>query len=132
MPAPEIVFFVEHSLGGKVIAEALLQAGARVERHVDHFPQNAKDCEWLPEVGKRGWVLLPKDKHIRTRGIERPALLDAKVAALFLTSGNLQAAEMAEAFVKALPRMLETIATVLRPFIARVSRAGEVELMPSD
>ena len=45
--------------------EALRAAGAQVEIHDDNFPQGALDVEWLPEVGRRGWVLLPKDREIR-------------------------------------------------------------------
>jgi hypothetical protein len=35
------VFFVDRSLGKHVVPGALRAAGARVEVHDDHFPQNA-------------------------------------------------------------------------------------------
>jgi hypothetical protein len=52
------------------VAEALRAAGCTVEIHDRHFAQDAKDAEWLPEVGRRGWVVLTKDRHIRTRQSE--------------------------------------------------------------
>jgi hypothetical protein len=48
-------------LGQKVIAEKLRDAGATVEIHDHHFPQNALDEDWISEVGKQGWVVLTKD-----------------------------------------------------------------------
>jgi hypothetical protein len=52
----EIVFFIDRSLGRKAVATALRNAGARVEVHDDHLPQDAKDEEWLRYVGEReGW-----------------------------------------------------------------------------
>ena len=134
MKPPDPVFFVERSLGKRVIADALRAAGLQVEVHDESlqgpkFRHDSPDTEWLPEVGRKEWVLLSKDKVIRTRGAERRALLDAGVAAFFLTSGNLQGPEMADAFVRAIPKMLGLLASTPRPFIARVTRTGDVELV---
>jgi len=57
-PLDEIVFFIDRSLGRKAVATALRSAGARVEVHDDHLPQDAKDEEWLQYVGARNWVVL--------------------------------------------------------------------------
>lgn len=88
---------MDRALGTGAIAEALRRAGCAVEIHDQHFPQAAKDTEWLPEVGRRGWVVLTKDHHIRTRQNELVALLSAGVAAFVLTSGDLTGPEMAQA-----------------------------------
>ena len=61
----EFVFFIDRSLGKIAVATALRNAGARVEVHDDHLPQNAKDKEWLGYVGKRKWVVLTQDDRIR-------------------------------------------------------------------
>ncbi len=66
-----IVFFLDRNLGKYTIAEALRQAGANVEIHDDHFQSDAKDEEWLGEVGRRGWIILTNDKKIRYRSNER-------------------------------------------------------------
>ncbi|MGH7152226.1 MAG: hypothetical protein ACREIU_16085 [Planctomycetota bacterium] len=39
--------------------------GARVEVHDEHFARDARDEEWLGEVGRRGWVVPTKDQRIR-------------------------------------------------------------------
>jgi hypothetical protein len=56
------VFFVERSLGRRVVADALRQAGVRVEIHADYFADRTEDPVWLSQVGPRGWIVLMKDK----------------------------------------------------------------------
>ena len=63
LPEP-YTFFVDRALGGKVIVGALRDAGHQAEAGDDHFETNAEDAVWLPEIGKRGWILLTKDKAI--------------------------------------------------------------------
>jgi hypothetical protein len=81
-----LVFFVDRSLGRKIIPGALRQAGEEVRVHDDYFQQDAKDEVWLADVGKRGWIVLTKDKNIRYRPVELQALLLAKVRAFVLTA----------------------------------------------
>lgn len=111
------------------MANALRNAGVTVEVHNDHFPPDARDDTWLLEVGKRGWVVLTKDDRIRYRSTERAAVVAAHVALFALSSGNLTGGEMAQAFVVALPRMSRVLATHRPPFIAKVTRSGEVSMV---
>lgn len=116
-------------MGKRVVAQALRDAGERVEIHDDHFAADATDEAWLADVGKRGWIVLTKDDRIRYRVTERTALESARVKAFVLTSSQLQGADMAAAFVKALPRIKRLISSYAPPFIGRVSRTGDVELL---
>jgi hypothetical protein len=50
-----LTFFLDHQIGRYQVAEALRAAGAVVEVHLDHFPGDTPDMDWLPEVGRRGW-----------------------------------------------------------------------------
>ncbi len=95
----------------------------------NHFPSHTPDAEWLPEVGRRGWVVFTKDDHIRRRPLERIALTQANVAAFVLTSGNLRADQMAEAFLTALPKIARFLQRYPCPFIARVTKTGDVEMI---
>ncbi|MGH7844205.1 MAG: hypothetical protein ACREQW_03410 [Candidatus Binatia bacterium] len=128
-PPEPLVFFIDRSLGRRIIAQALREAGETVEIHDDHFALDAKDEVWLVEVGRRGWIVLTKDDRIRYRVAEQTALAAARVKAFVLTSTQLQGREMAAAFVRALPRMKRLIARHAPPFIARVSRDGKVSLL---
>ena len=125
-PPEPLVFFIDRSLGRRIVAQALREVGETVEIHDDHFAPDAKDEVWLLEVGRRGWIVLTKDDRIRYRVTERTALMSARVRAFVLSSSQLQGAEMAAAFVKALPRIKRLIAKHVPPFIGRVSRSGKV------
>jgi hypothetical protein len=128
-PPEPLVFFIDRSLGTKIVAQALREIGETVEIHDDHFVPDAKDEDWLLEVGKRGWIVFTKDDRIRYRVTERTAIVTAKVRAFVLTSTQLQGTEMAAAFIEALPRIKRLVASNARPFIARVSRTGKVSLL---
>lgn len=112
-----------------MVAEVLRRGGCNVEIHDQHFAVNARDAEWLPEVGRRGWVVLTKDRNIRSRQNELIALLAANVAAFVLTAGDLAGQDMADAYLRALPKMKRMLLGQPRPFIARVSQGGAVTLL---
>jgi hypothetical protein len=55
----------------------------------DRFPENAKDTEWIPEVGKQGWILISRDQRQRRRDAEHSALRVHQVRALYIhQAGN--------------------------------------------
>lgn len=102
--------------------DALEAAGAVVEPHRRHFPDDSPDTEWLPVVGRRGWIVLTKDHRIRHNPLEREALLNAGAKTFILTSGQLSGAEMAEILVKQLPKIERCARNADGALIARVTR----------
>lgn len=123
-PPESITFFIDRSLGRKLVADALRSAGASVEVHDDHFAQNVDDPEWLAEVGKRAWIVLTKDEKIRSRKNELLAVKNNAVGMFVLTAGNITGQAMAAVFVSALRRMTRVIKGNTKPFIATVTRSG--------
>ena len=63
----------------KGVAEALKMVRDDIRWLEDEFTHDAKETEWLPEIGRRGWLVITRDKRIRSRPGERKALLDAGV-----------------------------------------------------
>lgn len=124
-----MTFFIDRCLGSRDVPGALRAAGAAVEIHADHFAQDEKDEVWIPAVTARGWSILTKDKRIRRRESEVEALRRSGAAAFVLTGKDLTGAEMAQAFVAALPRMLAIVAKYDRPLVATVSRSGVVGVL---
>lgn len=122
-----VTFFIDRSLGGRYVAQALRDAGAQVETHDQHFPQNTPDVDWLAEAGRRGWVVLSKDERIRRNRIERDALHAAGVRAFFLTQQGLTGPEMATLFSAALKGMISRACSQPAPFIYTVSRSGQFQ-----
>jgi hypothetical protein len=106
----------------------LSRIGVRHERHLDHFPRGTPDETWLPKVGEMKWALLTADKRIRYNILEKKALAEYKVREFVFASGNLSGAEMASALESALPRMVRLAGRTGPPFVAAITRAGEVHL----
>lgn len=122
-----IVFYIDRCLGRK-LARTLQEQGLTIALHDDHFPQNALDVEWLPEVGQRGWVVLTKDARISRNTIERLSVASHNIRMFALTSQNLTGEEMANAFVAAIDRIYKHLRQYDAPFIAKVYRDGRVKL----
>lgn len=121
----DFTFFVDRCLGKK-LATVLKAQGLTVEIHDRHFDKNAKDIDWLPTVGQRGWVVLTKDERIAKRSLERLAVASAGVRMFVLVSQNLLGADTAAAFTKAIAAMQQFLQTHPAPFIAKVYRDGSI------
>lgn len=124
-----LTFFVDRSLGAHDVPDALRAAGVRVEIHDDHFAPDTPDTAWLVEVGARGWVVLTKDSRIRRHPLELQALLGANVAAFMVTATDLTGADMGRLLAAAIPKLTSLVRSRARPFIATVSRQGQVTII---
>jgi predicted nuclease of predicted toxin-antitoxin system len=123
-----VVFFVDRSLGEKIVPNALIEFGLNIEHHSTHFKQDAPDIEWLSVCGENNWVVLAKDKNIKKNPLEQRVLLNSGIAAFFLTSGEFKGEEMAQAIIKSLKRISNLIQSQRKPFIARINLNGTVKL----
>ena len=97
--------------------------------HDDHYPQDAVDTKWLPEVARRGWIILTKDKDIRHRKLELNAVLDNNAYVITFGAGDWNADEMAYALKKALSKLRRNVARYYPPFLAQIGRAGNVVIL---
>jgi predicted nuclease of predicted toxin-antitoxin system len=126
----ELTFFLDRQLGRYKMANILRTAGLRVETHDDHFPQNAKDPEWLSVAGKNKWVVVTRDERIRYRVAETQAIRRWKVRAFVLVArGDFRADVLADIFLKALPKIRSIVMKQKPPFIAKVWRDGSIGLL---
>lgn len=100
----------------------------RCEQHLTHFARGVRDEEWLPLVGKNGWVLLTTDKQLRYNLLERRALQRNAVREFVFASGNMSGQEMADALELAIPKMRKLCRKLRPPFVAAITRGGEVHL----
>ncbi len=128
-PPEPLTFFIDAALGRIMVADALRAEGLNVVLHDDVFPQGTPDEEWLPELGRRYWVLLTKDDRIRSTTSQREILLAAGVRAFILSGASLPGPAMAKAFQTAARRMQRVALAERRSFIARVTPSGEVRLL---
>ena len=125
----EPTFCIDEALGNKVVPRALREAGLKVELLIDHHPRGTFDEDWLADVGRRGWIVLTKDKQMKRRPAEQLAIVRHRVRAFLLTSGEMKAQEMAATLLKAVPGMRRLLVKHPGPFIASVNRSGEVAVV---
>jgi len=83
---------------------------------------------WLPKVGENKWILLTADKRIRYNLLEKKALAEHHVREFVFVSGNMSGTEMAAALESALHKMVRFAKRTNAPFVAAITRGGEVNL----
>jgi len=98
------------------------------ERHGQHFEAGIEDSVWLPFVGQQGWTVLTKDKRIRFNQLEKTAVRRYRVREFYFSSGNFTGLEMAQILVAALPEMARVCRRYDAPFIASISKSGQVSV----
>jgi hypothetical protein len=130
-PQPDLTFFLDECLGTHHVPDALLHAGASIVIHQQHFANQPGigDPDWIAEIAAHDWVVFTKDKSFKRRELERQAILAGGVRAFFLSATNLAGPEQAAIFVKALPRIRRLCAKHAGPFIARITRMAEVDIV---
>jgi len=127
-PEQFVIYLDENLCNSNAILDVLGRLEIPHERHLEHFARGVPDDQWLPLVGKNGWVLLTADKRIRYNLLEKRALEQHSVREFVFASGNLSGPEMAAALELALERMRNTCRKALPPFVASITRKGEIHL----
>ena len=124
---PEIVFFVDRSLGKIDVPDALRAAGYRCECHDDHWDQTTEDAVWLAGVAARKWVVLTKDERIRYRPLELETLEHARLRTFIMICGNVRGTDAARILLAAMPRILAVVDARRGPFIYYVYKNSTVK-----
>lgn len=91
-------FFADRNLGVNIFPAILRAKGIAVQLHQDHFPQDAADVDWMPEVARRG----------------------PGAAVFCLAGGHLTGEEKAHNFLRCLPQILSILDRTPPLFIAKV------------
>lgn len=123
-----VLFLDETSHSCQAIHDALISLSIPFERHGTYFAPGTDDTVWLPKVGSEGWALFTCDQRIRYNDLERAKIIEHKVGAFILTSGNLNGAMMGAAIRQAGQKMKSTFQKQTRPFIAYISKGGDVQV----
>lgn len=129
MPPENPIFFLDRSIGKKLVAGELRQAGFDVLVHDDLFASNALDEEWLERAGREQWIALTKDRKIRYRENEKIAVQTHKVLLFVLVARDCTGSEMAGIIREAAPGMVRFQQRQEPPYIAKVGRSGSVGLL---
>lgn len=93
----------------------------------DAFPHNTKDSDWLPEAGRNGWLVIARDKRIKTRPRERDAVIEHGVGLfVFNQKHDPTKWEYFKLLGLCLDEMERLFAETPRPFIFVIDRAGRI------
>lgn len=118
------MLFVDRSVP-RSVAQALQLVRDDVRWLEDEFPHDTPDPVWLSEMGRRGWVVLTRDKHIKTRPAEKQAIIDAGVGCFVINQKqNLSRWGYLKLIAKSLDEIEAVFAAEPTPFIYLVDRAG--------
>jgi len=118
------VIFVDRSIP-RGVATALKQVRDDVVWLEDLFPHHTTDEHWLSAAGTNGWLVITRDKKIRTRPGERRALTSQNVGAFCLTPKvNLTRWELLKLLVATLDEMERLFASTPRPFLYGITGTG--------
>ncbi len=123
-------FFFDNDISFRV-AEALgkLVHGHEVKPLRDVFPANTPDTEWIPEVGRKGWILISRDHNQRRRDTEHLALKDHGVRALYIRYSGTQDTLFADAarIIKNWPKIEKWGTTAAPGTLARLNSSDAIE-----
>jgi PIN domain-containing protein len=120
----DVVFFIDRSLGGKLIKTALTSKGCVVERLEDHFKQRQQDEVWIEAVSEKKWIILSKDKFIENRLMVFEIIRRSKARMFVLTAGDMLGPEMVRLIESILPEMLQAISDTKAPFLIKITQKG--------
>lgn len=128
--APDVRFYVDED------TLHLGKAMAAVRDDIVHpghircpVPRGALDPQWLPVVGDRDWLLISRDKRLRTNPVEKMKLIDVGIRAVILTSaGNMNRWEQLRLVVRYWDQ-IEDLTSQPGPFVHSLT-AGGVSAQP--
>lgn len=123
------MIFIDRSIP-KGVAEALKKVRDDVFWFEDQFSHDTKDVEWLPFAGANQWLVIVRDKKIRTRPGERRVLIEHNVGCFIVSQKrNLTRWEYLKLLAATLDKMEEFFATTPRPFMCKIDTSGKLSLV---
>ncbi len=97
-----------------------------MEVHDDHLPMDAPDQEWIDLVGRKGWIAITKDKHIRYRYAEFAAVKTYRARVVVIRAKNLTGGELTELIIKCYLKIQNHSSNNPAPFVADLDRSGKL------
>lgn len=119
-------FFIERNLGKYDVAQCLRDAGANVEIHDDHLAQDSPDEKWISLVGRKNWIAITEDRHIRYRTAEKLTIIDFKARVVVVRAKNMTGKQKGEFLAGALNKIQKYANENSPPFIVGIDRSKKI------
>ena len=124
-----MTFFFDNNLSLRLV-EGLRAFGEDVVHLREEFPPDTDDVDWLPEIGRRGWYLVTRDKRIARKPAEIRALRQAGVGAFVFTQQKDPLLwDWVETVVKRWAELKRWANDHQRPFVAGIPERGRIRLL---
>lgn len=108
------------------VADRVKEARPETIWKLDVFARDTKDPVWLRETGRQGWLVMTRDKKIKSRPGERRAIMESGAGCFILSYRKaLKKEEIAEMVLSFLEDMEGLFEKTPRPFIYTVNRGGD-------
>jgi hypothetical protein len=120
-------WFTDRDLGGIVLPGLLRDAGLIVHRHDDHFGPNAQDEVWIPDVARRGWIILTQNYEIQRLASQRDAVMRSGARLIFVPGAQKRGEVAANHIIDSIDALSRFVGHHRGPYIARLHtprRAG--------
>ncbi|MGH7746728.1 MAG: hypothetical protein ACREQ5_18530 [Candidatus Dormibacteria bacterium] len=134
-------FFVDRSLGDKILPALLRQAGMVVHPMAEVYgrrvAQTLADEVWIREATANGWALLHKDTAIARRTQGRPgpllaALIEAGARAFCMMSADLSAQRQVERILRHRARIEQLARETPGPYVFGLYAHGLARIWPAE
>jgi hypothetical protein len=124
-----LTFFFDNNLSPR-LAAGLRAFGEDVRHLREEFPPETPDEVWLPEIGRRGWYLITRDKRIPRKAAEVRALKAAGVGAfVFTQKKDLDLWEWVQTVVRRWSEIKNWCQSHRRPFVVGIPERGTLRPM---
>ncbi|HTD32291.1 MAG TPA: hypothetical protein VK665_01420 [Candidatus Elarobacter sp.] len=125
-----MTFFFDNTFPPQLV-KILVILGVDAHHLQDDFPPDTLDVDWIPEVGKKGWVVVTGDRRISKKPPERKALQEANVIAVFMSKGftSKKIFDIVASFVKWWPEIEYAVSRVKPGTSLEVGVNGKVEVI---
>jgi len=91
----------------------------------DHFPHDTKDEDWLPIAGANGWLVITRDKKIRSRPRQRQLIQEHAVGCFIIAQKrDLTRWEYLRLLARSLDDFERLHRATSRPYLFVVDAAG--------
>jgi hypothetical protein len=125
-----VTFFFDNTFPPQLV-QILTVLGVDAHHLQDEFPPETADVDWLPAVGKRGWIVVTGDRRISKKPPERKALEEANVIAIFMAKGftSKQKFDLVASFIKWWPDIDRAVKRVKPGTSLEVGVNGKVDIL---
>lgn len=117
-------FFLDRGLGSRVVAQALRQAGWKLETMDERYgadqSQKIQDTQWIEEATLAGDVLLCKDLAIARNSLEAQAVYMTSARVFALSSASVTGPDMARWYLANEARIVRVALRANGPYVMAI------------